>query len=69
MIMAFSSLAEIDAYMKTNKCEFWEAVIREEARDSQPPPPEWRLLNVCRGSYMNEPVKSYGIKLTAGVKL
>ena len=30
---------------------------------------EWRLLNVCRGSYMNEPVKSYGIKLTAGVKL
>ena len=35
--MAFSSLAEIDAYMKTNKCEFWEAVIREEARDSQQP--------------------------------
>ena len=32
--MAFSSLAEIDSYMKENTCEFWEAVIREEARDS-----------------------------------
>ena len=35
--MAFSSLAEIDNYMKENICEFWEAVIREEARDSQQP--------------------------------
>ena len=35
--MAFSSLAEIDSYMKENTCEFWEAVIREEARDSQQP--------------------------------
>ena len=44
---------------------FW----RQEKEALQLPLPELRLLNVCRGSYMNEPVKSYGIKLTAGVKL
>ena len=63
--MAFSSLAEIDAYMKTNKCEFWEAVIREEARDSQQP--EMDIVNRMTQMYrsMKEADEAYDDSLTS----
>ena len=65
MIMAFSSLAEIDDYMKTNKCEFWEAVIREEARDSQQP--EMDIVNRMTQMYrsMKEADEAYDDSLTS----
>ena len=63
--MAFSSLAEIDDYMKTNKCEFWEAVIREEARDSQQP--EMDIVNRMTQMYrsMKEADEAYDDSLTS----
>ena len=63
--MAFLSLAEIDAYMKTNKCEFWEAVIREEARDSQQP--EMDIVNRMTQMYrsMKEADEAYDDSLTS----
>ena len=63
--MAFSSLAEIDSYMKENTCEFWEAVIREEARDSQQP--EMDIVNRMTQMYraMKEADETYDDTLTS----
>lgn len=63
--MAFSSLAEIDNYMKENTCEFWEAVIREEARDSQQP--EMDIVNRMTQMYraMKEADETYDDTLTS----
>ena len=63
--MAFSSLAEIDSYMKENTCEFWEAVIREEARDSQQP--EMDIVNRMTQMYraMKEADEAYDDTLTS----
>lgn len=63
--MAFSSLAEIDNYMKENTCEFWEAVIREEARDSQQP--EMDIVNRMTQMYraMKEADEAYDDTLTS----
>ena len=63
--MAFSSLAEIDNYMKENICEFWEAVIREEARDSQQP--EMDIVNRMTQMYraMKEADETYDDTLTS----
>ena len=63
--MAFSSLAEIDSYMKENTCEFWEAVIREEARDSQQP--KMDIVNRMTQMYraMKEADEAYDDTLTS----
>lgn len=63
--MTFSSLAEIDSYMKENTCEFWEAVIREEARDSQQP--KMDIVNRMTQMYraMKEADEAYDDTLTS----
>lgn len=63
--MAFSSLEEINTYTKEHKCEFWEAVVKEEAKDSQMP--EMDIVNRMTNMYhsMKEADDGYDGKLAS----
>ncbi len=63
--MAFSSIADIEIYMKEHNCHFYEAVLHEEARDSLSD--EKTVFDKMTSMYrvMKEADQSYESRLTS----
>ena len=63
--MAFSSIADIEKYMKEHSCHFYEAVLHEEARDSLSD--EKTVFDKMTSMYrvMKEADQSYESRLTS----
>lgn len=63
--MAFSSIADIEKYMKEHNCHFYEAVLHEEARDSLSD--EKTVFDKMTSMYrvMKEADQSYESRLTS----